>query len=399
MHREAHGYHRAARAEIVRASEEARERADAVRAEAQAAVERARAEVHTLAARRDAITAQLGELSGVIEALAVHDGAATRRRAAETTDHDPHASPCTGVLMTQPEFPTVFRGYDPVQVDQHLTGLQEGLDAARQEAEAARREAAAASVELTKARQSAEDHLVREVDDHRQRMAALEEQGRKASNPTFADLGERIGTMLGLADEERRCRCGRRQALEADETRRAAKEEGLASWFVPRQTGTPKRSTTGPTPTWPPTCSPWAKAEADALIVAHHAAREAAARREEAEAYYEKQRAATASQAADFERTLGERREAAAAEFNGQMAKQDAALLPRACRSGPTSWPARPTRTATPRPRRASASSRPPAPRRPSWSAPPATRPSACAATPSASSPPPPPAATASPRS
>ena len=71
MHREAHEYHRAARAEIIKASEEARERADTVRAEAQAAVERARAEVHTLAARRDAITAQLGNLTGVIDALAV----------------------------------------------------------------------------------------------------------------------------------------------------------------------------------------------------------------------------------------------------------------------------------------------------------------------------------------
>jgi hypothetical protein len=57
----------------MKASEEARQRADTVRAEAQAAVERARAEVHTLAARRDAITAQLGNLSGVIDALAVSD--------------------------------------------------------------------------------------------------------------------------------------------------------------------------------------------------------------------------------------------------------------------------------------------------------------------------------------
>ncbi|MBD3784456.1 MAG: hypothetical protein IE926_16155, partial [Micrococcales bacterium] len=34
----------------------------------------------------------------------------------------------------------------------------------------------------------------------------------------------------------------------------------------------------------------------------------------------------TAQQAADFEKTLGERREASAAEFNAQMAKQDEAL-------------------------------------------------------------------------
>ena len=49
-------------------------------------------------------------------------------------------------------------------------------------------------------------------------------------------------------------------------------------------------------------------------------------RREEAEAYFEKQRATAAASAADFERTLAERREKATAEFTGQMAKQDQAL-------------------------------------------------------------------------
>ena len=43
------------------------------------------------------------------------------------------------------------------------------------------------------------------------------------------------------------------------------------------------------------------------------------ARREEAEAYFEKQRATAAASAADFERTLAERREKATAEFTGQM--------------------------------------------------------------------------------
>ena len=67
-----------------------------------------------------------------------------------------------------------------------------------------------------------------------------------------------------------------------------------------------------------------AKREADSII--DDAAREAAARREEAEAYFEKQRATAAASAADFERTLGERRERSSAEFTAQMAKQDQAL-------------------------------------------------------------------------
>ena len=32
--------------------------------------------------------------------------------------------------MNQPEFPTVFRGYDPVQVDQHVAALQQAAEAA-----------------------------------------------------------------------------------------------------------------------------------------------------------------------------------------------------------------------------------------------------------------------------
>lgn len=50
---------------------EARDEADQLRAQAREAVEAARAEVHTLAARRDDINTQLGHLSNVIEALAV----------------------------------------------------------------------------------------------------------------------------------------------------------------------------------------------------------------------------------------------------------------------------------------------------------------------------------------
>ncbi len=77
---EAHEAHRAARAEIVRASEEARVHAERLRGEARAAVERAREEVNTLAARRDDINRQLGRLSGVIEALSVPEQVPVEQR-------------------------------------------------------------------------------------------------------------------------------------------------------------------------------------------------------------------------------------------------------------------------------------------------------------------------------
>ncbi len=214
--------------------------------------------------------------------------------------------------MNQPEFPTVFRGYDPVQVDQHLAALQ-------QAAESARQESASGSVELTKLRQS-HDALARQLEAERSRSTDLEEQTRKVSTPTFADLGERIGTMLGLADEEA---AAIRQSATDDvgEHRRLAEEASAQVRTDADRYAEDVRSRADVEATETLTR---AKQEADSII--DDAAREAAARREEAEAYFEKQRATAAAQAADFERTLGERREKSAAEFTAQMATQDQAL-------------------------------------------------------------------------
>ena len=123
-----------------------------------------------------------------------------------------------------------------------------------------------------------------------------------------------------------------------------------------------------------------AKKEADSII--DDAAREAAARREEAEAYFEKQRATAAASAADFERTLGERRERASAEFTAQMAKQDQALAAVQERADLLSREAEEDRQAkaTEAARvleNARAEAGP-------WSRRPRSRPSGCAATPSA---------------
>ena len=67
LQREAHEHRRAVRDEAAAA----RADADTSRAEARDLLTHARAEVKVLAGRRDDITARLGNLSGVIEALAV----------------------------------------------------------------------------------------------------------------------------------------------------------------------------------------------------------------------------------------------------------------------------------------------------------------------------------------
>ena len=214
--------------------------------------------------------------------------------------------------MNQPEFPTVFRGYDPVQVDQHVAALTQAADAARQEA-------AASSVELTKLRQS-HDSLGQELESQRRSLGQLEEQARKVSSPTFADLGERIGTMLGLADEEA-ASIRSAAATEVEQARHAADEDASLVRAEADRYAEEVRSRADVVAS---EAVSRAKKEADSII--DDAAREAAARREEAEAYYEKQRATAAASAADFERTLGERRERSAAEFTAQMAQQDQAL-------------------------------------------------------------------------
>ncbi|HBX79890.1 MAG TPA: kinetoplast-associated-like protein, partial [Propionibacteriaceae bacterium] len=71
MQREAFTRNRASREEAVALLTKARSDADSVREEARLALERARTEVAGLARRRDDIVAQLGHLSGVIDALAV----------------------------------------------------------------------------------------------------------------------------------------------------------------------------------------------------------------------------------------------------------------------------------------------------------------------------------------
>jgi vacuolar-type H+-ATPase subunit H len=62
---------RRARAEGAQLVATARAQADEMRAQARRTLEDARAEIALLARRRDGITAELGQLSGVIQALAV----------------------------------------------------------------------------------------------------------------------------------------------------------------------------------------------------------------------------------------------------------------------------------------------------------------------------------------
>lgn len=73
LQREAHENRRSARTELVQTIADARAEADTLRADARRILAEARGEVEVLTRRRNDITSQLGNLSGVIEALAVSE--------------------------------------------------------------------------------------------------------------------------------------------------------------------------------------------------------------------------------------------------------------------------------------------------------------------------------------
>jgi len=215
-------------------------------------------------------------------------------------------------MSETPSFRNVLRGYDPAQVDQWREQHGQAL-------EEARREAAERTVEVTELKSA----LTRAQDEHgrtRKALDAAQEQQRQASAPTFAGLGERIGNILTLADEEAR---EIRRNAEADAqtlagTSRLAAEQARvdADRYAENVRTKAEAEATQ--------LVEKARQQADALL--DDADREAAARREEAEAYYEHQRARAAASAADFEATLGERRDKAAAEFKTQMSGHEQAL-------------------------------------------------------------------------
>jgi hypothetical protein len=90
--RELHDLRRAAKDDELRIMSEARVQADEIRAEARHMVSEARAEVAELARRREAIAGELGNLSGVIEALAVAESGTTQSLArAGATGRGPRA--------------------------------------------------------------------------------------------------------------------------------------------------------------------------------------------------------------------------------------------------------------------------------------------------------------------
>jgi hypothetical protein len=135
----------------------------------------------------------------------------------------------------------------------------------------------------------------------------------KASAPTYASLGERIGSILTLADTEANEMRARAQA-DAANHHALADESAVATRQDADRYASEMRSA--------------AQAEAARFLedakraadsVLDDADREAMARREEAEAVYERSRAKSATAAVDFETTLAARRDSSALDFAAEV--------------------------------------------------------------------------------
>ncbi len=242
----------------------------------------ARAEVESMRRRRDDIAAELTQLSGVIEALAVSERS-------ESND-------TRGADMTQPDhqFRVVMRGYDPADVDRAISGLQSARPT--REASASRSSPGGS------------------------RPAPRREAG-PAEPPTFDHLGERVGPDPRRSPTRRPRSCATRRTPRSrtsasTPTRRRSSVRDEADQYADQSAATP-------TPR-PPRSLADARRAADEERDA--AERDAAALRQEAEAVYEQQRANAAQAAADFETTLAERRDRTTAEFQEQQAATQAQL-------------------------------------------------------------------------
>lgn len=190
--------------------------------------------------------------------------------------------------MTQPDpqFRVVMRGYDPADVDRVLGELKQRADDA----------------------------------ESRYQQAVSEAEAGPAEAPTYEHLGDRVGQILTLAEQEARELRERAQA-EAEDQRKLADQAAVATRDEADQYAEQTRRDAD---------TDGARILADAKRAADEerdaAERDAAALRQEGEAAYEQQRANAAKAAADFETTLAERRERTAADFREQQAATQAQL-------------------------------------------------------------------------
>lgn len=214
--------------------------------------------------------------------------------------------------MTEAGFRLVRKGYEPTEVEQRIAQLQSYIDRLQADLSRAHDEHAQQVVENTKQRQQLGD-LTGRMEMLELALAETRAERDAGVPPTFTNLGARIGQMLTLAQEEadelRTTATAGAEKLTADAQQRAADAvsdaERGAGETLSRARAEAARIVES------------ARQRADSMH--EQADAEATALREEAEAVYEAQRAQAAAAAADFERTLAQRRTEAMDELNASL--------------------------------------------------------------------------------
>lgn len=193
-------------------------------------------------------------------------------------------------------YKTVRHGYDPAEVDRHLSELSAAAIAANERA----------------------DSLARKVQDLTTQAASAQAASKvrpaPPEEPTFHDFGKRIGRILAMAEEEAE---EMRGAAVSEVHRKIAEAEEQAT-AIRTDTDQYAQKTRGAADEHASRLLEDAKRNADQM--ADEAERMAIARSGEAEALYEEQQARAAKGAADFEQTLADRRDKAEQAFQERAA-------------------------------------------------------------------------------
>jgi DivIVA domain-containing protein len=243
------------------------------------------------------------------------------------------------------QFRSALRGYDPAQVDQHMIELAQAASAVWQEAA----ERTAQVNEL----KAANGRLKGELERQSQRAQAFEEAQIETLEPTYAGLGERIGSILTLVDMEAN-ELRTRALADAASHHALAEESALATRQDADDYAMEMRSTADDevagiledaranaaslredARAQAESLQEGARAKADSLqddadrraMARQDADRQAMASREAAEIAYELARATSAAAAVDFETTLAARRDTSALEFAAQVSAAERQLV------------------------------------------------------------------------
>ncbi|MEO6885301.1 MAG: hypothetical protein ABI232_03315 [Jatrophihabitantaceae bacterium] len=198
--------------------------------------------------------------------------------------------------LSNAAYKTVRHGYDPVEVDRHVSELSASAGAANERAESLARKVQELNKQATSAQQA-----------NKARPAPPEE-------PTFHDFGKRIGRILAMAEEEAE---EMRGAAVAEVHRKIAEAEEQSE-AIRSDTDQYAQKTRAAADEHASRLLEDAKRNADQM--ADEAERMAIARSGEAEALYEEQQARAAKGAADFEQTLADRRDKAEQAFQERAA-------------------------------------------------------------------------------